>query len=126
MDHEPAVDDVQEDRLARDQVDRVGHERVVAGDQVDLARARRTRPGTIGGRRRGPAAGLATGRGEQTTTARTAPREPAAVDGSAWDHARQSRAARVRDDRETRLTARFTGRGTVRRIPRPGAGRGPA
>ena len=48
VDLEPAVDDVEQDGLAGREVERVGQERVVLGDDVDLARAADA-PGTIGG-----------------------------------------------------------------------------
>ena len=38
VDDEAAIDDVEQDRLAGDEIQHVGDERVVAGDQVDLAR----------------------------------------------------------------------------------------
>ena len=41
VDLEAAVDDVEEDRLARDEVDRIGQEGVVLGDDVDRARSGR-------------------------------------------------------------------------------------
>jgi hypothetical protein len=41
VDLEAAVDDVEEHGLTRDEIEGVGEERVVLGDDVDLARRRR-------------------------------------------------------------------------------------
>ena len=54
VDLEAAVDDVEQDRLARDEVERVRQERVVLGDDVDLARRRGSAGHDRRGRRRRP------------------------------------------------------------------------
>ena len=93
VDVETAVDDVEEDRLAGDQVERVRQERVVLGDEVDLARR-------VGRRRRRRAAWPAPGR-PRRRPARSPTRQAAGEgprrrpdDGRA--HGRESRASVVR------------------------------
>ena len=64
VDLEPAVDDVEQDRLAGHEVDGVGQERVVLGDDVDLARRRR-RAGHDRRRRRAVGAAAAQAPGDE-------------------------------------------------------------
>ena len=85
VDLEAAVDDVEQDRLAGDQVERVGQERVVLGDDVDLARRRRARRARSAAWRRERRPSIAAGR--RARPGRWQTRRIARGEG---DHARKS------------------------------------